>query len=201
MNMNENVAFVDVETMGLDPVRHPIWEIAVIVDDVEHLWQVVLHSLQMEMADPEALKINGFEDRYGTDVRVPLVPPNMSAAKFAKLVAGRHLVGANVRFDEERLRLMHDAHLDVGEGERYPWHYHLIDVEAMALGYLHGAAFDHQYDTLSRLAEMPPYRAADLGALLGVPETPEDERHTAIGDVRWVKRMWHAMTDYVLDAP
>ena len=33
------VAFIDTETGGLDPEDHPVWEIAVIVDGEEYVWQ------------------------------------------------------------------------------------------------------------------------------------------------------------------
>lgn len=38
------LAFIDTETTGLDPDRNPIWEVAVIVDGIEHVWQVAHHQ-------------------------------------------------------------------------------------------------------------------------------------------------------------
>lgn len=65
------LAFVDTETLGLDPRFHPVWEIAVVTDDggpdtevsVES-WQVQVPPAVIARADPEALSINGFHDRY-----------------------------------------------------------------------------------------------------------------------------------------
>ncbi len=33
-----DLAFVDTECTGLDPDRHEIWEVGLIVDDEEHSW-------------------------------------------------------------------------------------------------------------------------------------------------------------------
>jgi hypothetical protein len=66
---------------------------------------------------------------------------------------------------------------------RSTWHYHLIDVEALIAG---------------RLAIAPPWKSDDLSRAIGVEPPSDQDRHTAIGDARWVKQMYEAV--YTLDA-
>lgn len=175
MNINK-ISFVDTETFGLNPDRHPIWEVAVIVNGEEHVWQVRHDDPVIANAEPVALDINKFHERYRPDLAVS---PYESATRFAELTEGTHLCGAVISFDEERLRRMHVTNL--GRPERYPWHYHLIDVEAMAVGYLHANGF-----------HIPlPWNSNKISSLLDVPDV--EEKHTALGDARWAKTMFEAM--------
>lgn len=85
------------------------------------------------------------------------------------------LIGANPAFDAERIARQWLEPLAV---ER-PWHYHLMDIETIVIGYL--KARD----------ELPkgPWRSDQLSELIGVD--PKDyPRHTAMGDVRWVMAQW-----------
>lgn len=138
------LAFLDTETTGLDPVRHPIWEIAVVTDDggpdtpayVES-WQVRLPDPVIAQADPEALRINHFHERYDPTNALDL--PDTVERLYAML-HGRHVVGAVPSFDMQRIGMMFDmvasAFPFFKDGDNYVWNYHLIDVESMALGWL-----------------------------------------------------------------
>jgi hypothetical protein len=94
------------------------------------------------------------------------------------LTRGRHLVGAVVSFDEERLRKLLRAN-----GACPEWHYHLIDVEALAVGWIAGA--DQE---AARLAL--PWKSDDLSRAIGVEPPSDEERHTALGDARWAKAIY-----------
>src|SRR5580704_2133551 len=136
------LAFVDTETTGLDPDLHEIWEVGLILREEdgrehEHRWYL---PVDLGRADPIALKIGGFHERYGNWPGRTLddgtVLPEKSgqvsnlrsfASKFAKWTRGAHLVGAVISFDEERLRRLLKAN-----GACPEWHYHLVDVEALA---------------------------------------------------------------------
>lgn len=169
------LAFVDTETTGLDPDRHEIWEVGLIVDETELRWFL---PVNLGTADPFALKIGGYHERhpYELDDEIitdsDFVTRHQFAADFAKLTRGRHLVGAVVSFDEERLRRLLQAH-----GACPEWHYHLVDVEALAAGLTQ---------------EPPPWDSAELSRFVGVD--PDDfEKHTAIGDARWAKAIYEAV--------
>lgn len=163
------VAFVDTETTGLDPDRHEIWEVGLMVDDREYQWFL---PVDLGRADSFALKVGGFHERY----RLDRFSTNLTvfSARFAELTRGRHLVGAVVSFDEERLRKLLRAN-----GACPEWHYHLIDVEALMVGYL-----ACEGGSLS-----PPWKSESLSLSIGV--NPEDfDRHTALGDARWAKAIY-----------
>jgi len=194
------VAFVDTETFGLDVERHMPWEVAVIVDGEEHVWQIFWPQSVIDDAEPIALEISGFKDRSiqlrdELDPYMALLTPKASVLRFAELTQGRHLVGAVVSFDEERLRRMHTNVL--GYTDRFPWHYHVIDVEALAVGHLHGERVSVGGGCTSDVATQfqigLPWSSDDLTAALGVEAVSGDERHTALGDARWAKRMFEAV--------
>jgi hypothetical protein len=105
---------------------------------------------------------------------------------------GAHVVGAVPSFDTHVL----DGLLR-GHGLIPAWHYHLIDVEVLAVGYLAGrgvkigsTVVDKHGNTRLRT---PPYSSDELTEALGVESAAEHERHTAMGDVRWVMRMYDAI--------
>lgn len=196
--MNAPVCFLDTETTGLDPDRHDIWEVALITPDRrEHVWQFPVDEMA---SDPFALNIGRYWDRrWPTDIREvsdldaiyeahspksrrknfpeqgrAIKPGKEWCEHFRELTAGLHLAGAVVSFDEERLRrLLHR------NGVLHRWHYHLCDVEALAAG---------------KLGIEPPWKSDDLSAALGVTVSEED-RHTALGDAKWAKRLYDAVMD------
>ena len=176
--------FIDTETLGLDPRIHRVWEVAAIVDGTEHLWYPAL-PYDAEV-DPVAAQISGFHERYAEVVTTP-VPVFLDT--FIELTAGRHLCGAVVSFDEERLRRL------AWQWNRTPkWHYHLIDVEALAVGYLAGVGSDHQtwperQAHLEPIADLP-WSSDDLTKMLGLEPPSDEDRHTALGDARWAKRIY-----------
>jgi hypothetical protein len=194
--MSAPIAFLDTETTGLDPDRHQIWEVALIKPDgAEHVWQFPINEME---ADPFALNIGHYWDRHWEpgvqeisqitavyEAHTPesrrgnfpregraITPGAMWCHHFRNLTAGLHLVGAVVSFDEERLRRLLNRN-----GVLHRWHYHLCDVEALAAG---------------RLGIEPPWDSDDLSAALGVTVSDED-RHTALGDAKWAKRIYDAV--------
>jgi DNA polymerase III epsilon subunit-like protein len=173
------VVFVDTETTGLDPDRHEIWEVALIVDGREYVWQL---PVDLGRADARALEVGRYHER--TDPRT-WTPPSAVAEFFARLTRGRHLVGAVVSFDEERLRRLLRAH-----GACPEWHYHLIDVEALAVGYLHG--YEHGRDDSLPVEIGLPWDSEALSREVGVNPDLFD-RHTALGDARWAKAIYEAV--------
>ena len=179
MSDQSTVVFVDTETTGLDSQRHDVWDIALIVDGGEHEWHLLP---RLEGADPEALRVSRFVGRTRKPGWV-WHDPLEAAEAVADLTAGRHLVGAVPWFDAGFLATFLREY-----GKVPSWHYHMVDVEALAIGWL------------SRGSQplVPPWDSAHLGRLIGVPEPPFRERHTAIGDARWARAMYEAVMEPVL---
>lgn len=195
----ELVAFVDTETTGLDPLFNPIWEIAVIVDEVEHCWRQQTPLMQI-VADydtpprgPYASQWVYDNTRFGDFVhdQTGALTPCDSILKFAEIVDGRHLVGAVPSFDEERLRLLYREYVEP-TATWYPWHYHLIDVEALAVGFLMAAK--DAWAAYEGFELALPWKSDDLSAALGIKPPDEDERHTALADARWAKAIYEQVT-------
>lgn len=174
------LVFLDTETLGLDPDRHAVWEVAWIDGDTgrEHCYHVQLAADEIAAAEPIAIEISGFDKRFGDTYDVPR---ERIVYLLQQAFAGRkHMVGAVPSFDEERLRRMFYA-----QGIRtMPWHYHLIDVEALAVGFL--AAQSGSFPL--------PWRSDDVSIAIGVQPPSEAERHTALGDARWAKRIFDRIT-------
>lgn len=196
-----SVAFADTETTGLDPDLNPIWEVAVIPpdgpDEGEHVWQVKVPELvlvsdsdpapERPYISPWVVENTGFASRYD---RGQALTPKQSIYRFAGLVEGRHLVGAVPSFDEERLRAMYRQFVKPG-ATRFPWHYHLIDVEALAVGWLSAAR--NAWTAYEGFEPSLPWKSDDLSAALGIGPPAPGERHTALADARWAKAIYEAV--------
>lgn len=211
----QKIAFVDTETTGLDPRRHEVWEIAVILlgadgTETEHLWQIRPAEGHMRfIADPAALRINRYHERIAVpgnaeaadmlddigDGHTP-VPLRMTevAEQIHLLLKDAVMVGSNPAFDAAFLH-----HL-LGLGQP-PWHYRTVDVATLAAGYRLGQAasgayggdflFTGDYPTL-------PYSSRRLSQAVGVEPPGPDDAHTALGDARWAKAVFDAVTKVVV---
>lgn len=188
------VCYVDVETTGLDPERHEVWDIALIEEDgTEHEFHVLPEHPRS--ADEAALRITRFYQRvaaagvYEETIKEGYPPRSRTtkrasfwtrrsrrsiASEIAALTAGKHLVGAVPSFDARFLAgfLMREDHVPA-------WHYHLVDVETLIAG---------------RLGLKPPLKSEDLSRAIGV-DPAQFERHTALGDARWVRAQYEAVYD------
>lgn len=202
--MKPTLCFVDTETTGLDPDRHDIWEVGLIVrhgDDTEHpgeedsyVWQL---PVDLSKADPISLGICKLHERRWPELDYPgyvpshddglgghagyVIPPenlNAWAKLFVRLTYGAHLVGNVVSFDAERLTKLLKRH-----GQVPMWHYHIVDVEAMAAG---------------ALGWSPPWDSKVLCEALGVTMPTDEELHTALGDAAWSARLYDGALAHTL---
>jgi hypothetical protein len=192
MEMTAPIVFLDTETDGVHEGRK-VWEIAAVrrePDDTEVEWQAFV-DIDLSTADPFGLRVGRFYERHplgrglaGLDPsgKAKLLSPNEAAFLAARITHGAHIVGAVPNFDTEVLGRLLREH-----GLTPAWHYHLIDVEALAVGYL--AADTERFGK----GTPPPWKSDELGEALGVEQASEQERHTAMGDVRWVMRMYDAV--------
>lgn len=187
------VAFVDTETTGLTLDAH-IWEVAIIrrdpgLPDVPlHLF--VEHDLQKAAKLPEKFR-DDHDARYQPD---HAVGPRDAARLIHRALSPSpdgvrcHVVGAVPNFDTERLGRLLLAH-----GLDAPWHYHLIDIENLAVGYLAGR---HDASYIGRRRPLPvplPWRSDDLSQAVGV-KPPTEARHTAMGDALWARDLYDRIT-------
>jgi len=199
------LCFIDTETTGVHPGRQA-WEIAMIRREGEAERSIEFFvDVDLSAADPFGLKIGGFYDRHpvGRFLTPRTGARSMPTAKdggtfldratAARVVAqythGAHLVGAVPNFDSETLDPLLREH-----GYLPGWHYHLIDVEPLAVGWLHGhaAAMGTPADVIT--ASNLPWKSDELSRHCGVEPPTEEERHTAMGDARWAMRLYDAIT-------
>lgn len=188
------IVFIDTETTSLRPDRRA-WEVGLIVretgwDDREHQWFIRSEDLDLGNADVISLNIGRFYERHpsfrGMVNRLASEAEVMAAVE--KLTRGAHLVGAVPNFDAEVLGARMRAH-----GICPSWHYHLIDVEALAVGYLR--ALDAAPD--GNDPDIPlPWKSDDLSAALGI-EVSDEDRHTALGDAKWARAIYDKAAGHV----
>jgi hypothetical protein len=152
-------------------------------------------EVDLSEADPMGLKIGGFYERHpvGRDLRGERPddaegwPQPLTARQAAWTVEqwthGRHIVGAVPNFDAEVLdRLLRS------QGILPAWHYHLIDVEALAVGYL-AREYRYEYGHDNPPAIPLPWKSDALSKEIEVALPNRKERHTAMGDAQWAYRI------------
>lgn len=193
-----SLAFIDCETTGTDPERHHVWEIGLITASGEYSWILQLTDEELATAEPMALSIGNYYERagkayqeYAQDMRFApanIVMEDSSLQKamrdhpyiaigdrstladfLAREISRSHLVGAVPSFDARFVGDLMRNH------SRPPsWHYHLVDVEALAAG---------------KLGLQPPWKSKALYRALGIEPIYFDQ-HTALGDARMAKAVY-----------
>jgi hypothetical protein len=172
-----DIVFMDIETLGLD-LNAPIWEFAAVrrfEDGREASTEFLIrHDVAHWLDDFPAEFRSDYETRYNAS---KAVSERVAAGKIHTATYGAHIIGAVPSFDTERLaKLLRRNQLEPA------WHYHLVDVENVVVGYLAGKG-----QLLS-----PPWKSDDLSAAIGV-DAAAFPRHTAMGDVRWTMAQWDAV--------
>jgi DNA polymerase III epsilon subunit-like protein len=180
------LVFIDCETTALGPNARP-WEVSFIRREPsggEYRHSLMVGDIDLSDADPKSLEISGFYERHPNyNVNsVALTRPEEAIAQSVEAhTRDAHLVGVNPAFDAGVLDRMLRRH-----GRIPRWHYHLIDVPAVALGYLAGA-LDHD-GMAPYVIPSIPYRSDDLSRQCGVEPPAPEQRHTADGDAEWAMR-------------
>lgn len=142
-----NLAFIDLETTGLDPERHEIIEIGCLVArpslEVIAEFEQKVRPTHLQTAEPEALNINGYNEAdwlFSVDL-------SQAVKLLAEKTADCIMVGQNVSFDWGFLQKAFTQ-----TGVRNQMHFHKLDVISMAYAKLHGQSQPERFG-LSALAE------------------------------------------------
>jgi len=203
------VAFVDTETTHLDPRHGDVWELAVIRRDggvdTEYLWQI---RPDLATADPEALKIGRFEERFAVPNdwdAIEIFPSGVLPMKLTlpaalfdiqEALKDAVIVGSNPGFDVAFLTKLLQAH-----GRKLPWHYRSIDITTLAVGALYGRASewtrkDCDAAWYSKVAKAVgwPWKSYDVSRHVEVEPPAKAVAHTALGDARWARDVFDAVT-------
>jgi hypothetical protein len=202
--------FVDLETINLVEGRGIAWEVGLIAGGHEYLWQV---KPDLALADPKALEVGRFPQRFteamgseriGTGMRMihptlpgllaesrrqafefaaARVPARQLAAEIADLTAGAELWGSNPAFDMRHLTVL------LGEQGITPaWHYHPGDIPSMARGWCAARGV-----TPTSAKGDGRIRSDDWSRAVGI-DPDAFNRHSALGDARWVRAQYELMT-------
>lgn len=173
-----DIVFMDTETLGLHPDA-PVWEFAAIrrTPDGGHkdYHCFIDHNSSPWLYDMADEFRADYEKRYDSQAARS---GGVASALIFKATQDAHVVGAVPNFDTERLSKLLWRNLQLPG----PWHYHLIDVENVVVGYL----------AAKGKLMAPPWNSDELSLAVGV-DPQQFERHTAMGDVQWVKAQYDAV--------
>lgn len=201
--MSTRMIALDTETTGLDPKNEEIFEIAVVdmITGTEKVWRIEPDPYVVKTMHPKAAEVNRYHERTSADDwewsarHGDLDALDQVLEEIHVWLDGAHIFGAVPDFDTRFLAQLFDENWR----EVPRWHYHLIDIENVGVGFLLACANMMEMGGRQPVADMlraaatPPYDSDDLSSLLDVPAADEDNRHTALGDARWVARWWHKM--------
>lgn len=145
----DDLVFIDGETTGLDWNKHSMIEIAWMTGDmtvpqVLYPYRYTGKGDQQpvwQQADPEAMEINGFFDRFPNGVRDSDIT---DLIRFLDAIEDSTLVGANIRFDARFIEKTYGLNLE-------PWHHRLFDLESYAAGIFRWPAPKSWADTVDEI--------------------------------------------------
>lgn len=191
------LAFADTETTGLDPFLHDLWEIAVILRrdgvDTEHVFRI---QPDLTDADPKALEINRYHERTSA-ADWTWDNQRTAASRLYTLLNDAVIVGSNPAFDAEMLTHLFGRYYD----NPRPWHYRTIDIATLAVGALYGRASewtrkDCDASWYGKVAKAVgwPWKSYDVSRHVEVEPPAKDVAHTALGDARWARDVFDAVT-------
>lgn len=127
-----NLAFIDIETTGLDFIKHEIIEIGCVITtpnlEIIEKFELKIKPENIENADPVSLKVNHYDSTKWEDAQ------NLKDAIkiLSKKVKDCIMVGHNVSFDSE---FLDSAFLKIKS--KNTMHYHKLDTISIAWAKLH----------------------------------------------------------------
>ena len=170
------LAFLDIETSGLNPSIHEVLEVAYVRVDLDdaNSDSETHFSLPIDVmaADQKALQINKYYERADELFQIRTTPMR-AAAKLLVELEGYMIVGANPTFDITFLRSLLDRY---ALGEPPTWHYRCIDLNTLAAGWVGNPL---------------PISTQEIAEQWDVPLSKE--QHTALADARWNRAVYDAI--------
>jgi DNA polymerase III epsilon subunit-like protein len=189
--------YADTETSGLLPwPDDEIWEFAAIrVDDsgTREFEMFVKHNIEKAAKLPDSFCADHdarYDDRFAVTVEelaLDVLPLVFEPAVVDGRLVKPHLYGMVPSFDASRLEAI-SRHFGVEPLH----HYHLKDVENIAIGWLHGRAAAGDKDAQAKLA-LDLENSDELSRAVGV-DPEQFARHTAMGDCRWTRAIHGTVT-------
>jgi hypothetical protein len=196
--MTTALCFTDTETTHLSADVGHAWEIAVIRRDpdgieTEYLWQL---NIDLTDADPQSLDVGRYHQRYAVPAGVEAIQVmsdgthwKLTLAEmlfdFQDAVRDAILVGSNPGFDDRFLRKLMAAN-----NRKVTWLYRPTCIANLAEGYLWRA--DPVW--VAEQQEKGLISSKALSRRLGVEPPTVDVAHTALGDARWARDVFLAVT-------
>lgn len=161
---NHNLAFVDIETTGLDVTMHEIIEIGCVITtpslEVIEEFELKIKPEHIENANPVALKINHYNEADWLDA----VPLDQGMQIFAEKVKDCIMVGQNIAFDAGFIEYAFSK-LDIAN----TMHYHRLDTISIAWAKFH----DDQ--------DLQHFSLREMCLRFGIENK---KAHTGLGDAR-----------------
>ncbi len=175
MQQDKNLAFIDIETTGLDPTRHEIIEIGCVIAvpqpallgpgtyTIARELEIKIIPTHIETAEPKALEVNGYHKRDWSDA----VPLQQAMETLCAATQGAVMVAQNVSFDWSFLvKAAGETRVPL---DRALW-WHKVDIGSMAMG-----KFVGKVDAPKR------YNLRGFCEHFGIKNT---DAHTALSDTR-----------------
>jgi DNA polymerase-3 subunit epsilon len=127
-----NLAFIDIETTGLDVIDHEIIEIGCVLTtpklEVIEEFELKIKPEHIEIADPTAMKINHYDESLWQDAHTLKEAIKILSEKVLDAI----MVGQNVAFDFSFLE-----HAFAKTKIKNSMHYHKLDTISIAWAKLH----------------------------------------------------------------
>lgn len=159
-----NLAFIDIETTGLNLVKHEIVEIGVVITtptlQVVEEFELKIKPEHIENADPVSLKIS----HYNPTLWRSGLTPKQAMKILSKKVKNCIMVGQNVAFDSGFLEYTYSK-----TGITNSMHYHKLDTISIAWAQLH------------KEPNLEHFSLRELCIRFGIKN---DKAHTALSDAR-----------------
>ncbi len=131
--MTQTLAFIDIETTGLDVTRHEIIEIGVVLVDASlqnqdtytilDTFHFKIRPMHITQADPQALRINHYDPSQWQEA----ITLQEALVQLSEKTKGAVMVGHHVAFD---LMFLDRAFKETGVANMM--HYHVLDTVSLA---------------------------------------------------------------------